>query len=539
MDTADNQARVGVLEDETGRIEDREYADPGSKGLAEYVRDRQVTFREALEGMRVLEARHDPAHGSYVVVTPETPANELAARTEYASRGVGIRELGYSSPSPFTAWTREEHNPKLRDKQGLTEYYRMKRTDGTVRGALRELKSPILGARWVINPRSQSTRDQNAAKFVHNNLFHGMSSTWSTTLENILLMAEYGHMIMEKVWVVPYGPNDEVRDGRLRLQKLAPRHPLDVRDWLYDDNGGPDGVVMEPTEMSGYLDAFEGIYIPISKLAIFSLEAEAGDLRGISVLRSAYKHWYYKDTLYKIDAIQKERHGIGVPIIKLPPGFNDADKRLADEIGRNLRTNERSHIAVPPGWEILFAKLEGQPVDCLKSINHHDEKIMQNILAPWKFEGVDTDKAELFLRSTRYIAQTVSDIMNKFVIKPLIDMNFSRVGYPELKARRIGEDNEIRTRSFAVRNYVGAGVIVPDEPLETYIRDELDLPAQDPDTARPQTTPQMPDDEEDQGSSSGKGARVGPPRQQTKPPVGTGRGNTGTDRSGESSPGAS
>lgn len=536
MTTADNKGPVEILTEKV-RIEDREYADAGSAGLAEYVSDKQVTFREALQGMDVLDARYDPTHGSYVVVTPEKPSTELKTErvTEYAERGVSVRELGYSSPSPFTAWTREEHNSKLRDKQGLTEYYRMKRTDGTVRGALRQLKSPILGARWVVNPASQSTRDQNAAKFVEKNLFHGMSSTWSSTLENVLLMAEYGHMIMEKVWT------DQDVPGRVTLRKLAPRHPLDVRDWRYDANGGPDGVVMEPTEMTG---SYEGIYIPIEKLAIFSLEAEAGDLRGISVLRSAYKHWFYKDTLYKIDAIQKERHGIGVPIIKLPPGFSAQDKQLADEIGRNLRTNERSHIAVPPGWEILFAKLEGQPVDCLKSINHHDEMIMRNILAPFNSDGVDIDKAELFLRSTRYIAQTVADIMNKFVIEPLIDMNFSRVGYPELKARRIGEDNEIRTRSFALRNHVGAGVIVPDEPLEAYIRDELDLPAADPNTARPQMAPQLPDDEgDDAGSkpsgapngSKPSGARVGPPRQQTKPPSGTGRGNTGTDRSGGNS----
>src|SRR6202000_3063401 len=117
------------------------------------------------------------------------------------------------------------------------------------------------------------------------------------------------------------------------------------------------------------------VNIPINKLLVFSFDKEAGNIEGISLLRSAYKHWYYKDTLYKIDAIQKERHGIGVPVIQMPPGWKKADKDLAEKIGRNLRTNEKAHIVLPPMWNILFAKLEGQPVDCLPSIEHHNQMI--------------------------------------------------------------------------------------------------------------------------------------------------------------------
>lgn len=518
-------------------IDAHEYIDEGSAGLAEYVQGRQVSFHQALAKYDPVEAHYDPAHGSYMVMAERRPG-VIERQT------VGFAELGYSSPSPFTAWTREEHVAKLRDKQGLTQYYRMKRQDGTVRGALRQLKGPILSARWVIQPRSQSTRDVNIAKFVHDNLFQGMSSTWAATLENILLMCEYGHMVMEKVWT-----NEDV-PGRITLRKLAPRHPLDVREWVYDIHGGPAGVIMEPPDLAQSDTELSNLGIPIhiSKLAIFSLEPEAGDLRGISVLRSAYKHWYYKDTFYKIDAIQKERHGIGVPVIKLPPGYSLEDKRLAEELGRNLRTNDKAHIVLPPGWEVLFAKLEGNPVDCMKSIEHHDMQIMLNILAPFmKSEGVAMEDAEMFLRATRYIASTVSDIMNKFVIKPLVDMNFARGGYPELKARRIGEDNEARVRSFTVRNYVGAGVIVPDEPLELYIRDELDLPAPDPDTARVVATPQgapgedpnePPGDEPNKPSKPTPG-RTGSPRQARASTQGVGRRTTGIDRSGESSPSSS
>jgi hypothetical protein len=195
------------------------------------------------------------------------------------------------------------------------------------------------------------------------------------------------------------------------LGKLAARHPMDIREWLWDENGGPDAFVMENISIQGTGNTFSqpaltsfnipnaavtnhinqnynptfdprAVMIPITKAIIFTLEKEAGDLRGVSILRSAYKHYYYKDTMYKIDAIQKERHGIGVPIIKMPLGFSDTDKALAENLGRNLRTNERAHIVVPMNWEVAFAKLEGQPVDCMKSIEHHDMKIKSNISGP-------------------------------------------------------------------------------------------------------------------------------------------------------------
>jgi hypothetical protein len=538
----EDNSPVGPRAPEGVRIEDPEYVyeppeelyenwyNQASAGLADYVERKQVSFRAALETLDVVDARHDPAHGSYVIMAP---------RTDELDKKVSIRELGYSSPSPFTAWTREEWNPKLRDKMGLREYYRMKRQDGIVRGALRLLKTPIQAGRWFIEAGSETDRDRRIAEFVEKNLFTLLNVSWSNLLQDILLMCEFGHMVFEKVYVAPFGPQDKVRDGKVRLRKLGPRHPLDVRQWVYDDDGGPDGVVMEPTEMSGLPQ--DGIYIPIEKLAIFSLEAEAGDLRGISVLRSAYKHYFYKDTLYKIDAIQKERHGIGVPIIKLPPGFSQDDKRLADELGRNLRTNERSHIVIPPGWEIMFAKLEGQPVDCLKSIQHHNMQIMANILAPFlEDSSVDPKSTDMFLKSTRYIALTICDIINHHVIPQLVDMNFAlgaTRNYPLLRVRRVGEQEDLRTMSFTFRNFVGAGAIVPDDPLEDFLRKELDLPARDPATSR--VVVDGSEEEEDEGGTSDpnkpqkpKPSRSGPPRQKGTPPVSPGNRSQGRDRSG-------
>jgi hypothetical protein len=512
--------------DEQGELLPRSEFLDGDKG--------SIALAEVLDNFEVVHAENGP--NAFMVV---------AERGTALAEGFPLAELGYSSPSPWTAWTREEWNPKLRDKLGITEFYRMKRLDGIVRGALRVFKTPVLSAHWFMKPGSDSTRDKNVAKWVEEENLLKMSTPWARTLEDILLMCDYGYMVMEKVY--------ELReDGKIGLRKLAPRHPADIQSFLYDHNGGPAGIKMEPQTFdtstnttspytpfnSGSNGIAPGIVIPVSKLAIFSLEAEAGDMAGIPVLRSAYKHYMYKDTLYKIDAIQKERHGIGVPIIKMPPGWKREDKLIAEQIGRNLRTNERSHIVLPPNWEVLFAKLEGQPVDCLPSIEHHNNMIMANVLAPF-LTAVNTKKESLetFYKATRYVAECVADTMNRFVIADLIKINYSRVKMPTLKARRIGEWEDARTQSFTLRNYVGAGLIVPDETLEKHLREENDLPDIDFDTRQELVTLTPQDPNADASNSSSNNVQpagppnVGPPRQGPPSPKSP-RPNAGRDASG-------
>lgn len=446
-------------------------------------------------------------------------------------------EIGTTSPSPFTGWLRQEYNNDLRDKRGLQKYDEMRRSDPDVRGSLRMLKTPVLTGRWFIEPGGESARDKNAAKFIWWNLTEGMTSSWPQLLMEMLLMLDYGYYAFEKVFS-DIGENPEQPD-KVTWKKLAPRHPLDVQDWVWDSKGGPAGIeIYDP-------GTFTVKTIPIGKLAVFTFDKEGGDMTGISILRSAYKPWHYKSNLEKIDAIQKERHGIGIPIIKLPMNFNEADKRLAEELGRNLRTNERAHVVLPPGWDLLFAKLEGQPVNAMESIQYYKREIWQNILAPFMAmesgtgSGKDDDKI-LFLKSSRFIADIVCDIINQYCIKQLIDYNYVRVKYPKLRVRRIGEQADQRTVSFGLRNLVGAGIVRPDDRLEETIREEFDLPKVDPETIRMPPTPQAPgsgvggggSDRDAPGAPKPPGARVGPPRQQPLPPSGPGRSNAGGDRSG-------
>jgi hypothetical protein len=332
------------------------------------------------------------------------------------------------------------------------------------------------------------------ANFVWQNMTEWMSTSWPQTLTESLLMLDFGYYMFELVFTAgEILTADPAARGKIVWRKWAPRHPMDVRQWFFDLNGGPMSVDMWTTparvptwEGATVQTMMQYTNIPIDKMMVFSFDKEAGNIEGISLLRSAHKHWYYKDNLYKIDAIQKERHGIGVPVIQLPPGYGAPDLQMADSLGRNLRTNDRAHVVLPPNWVLTFAELKGNPVNCIQSIEHHDQQIQIQILGNFLSQNVKTDEADhtLFLKATRFTADIVTDVINSYGIPQLVDMNWAGARYPKLTVKRIGEVEDWRTASFTIRNYVGAGVIVPDQPLEDHLRDEMGLPPADPKTSR-------------------------------------------------------
>jgi len=461
-------------------------------------------------------------------------------------------EIGSSSPSPYTSgFLKKEYNRDLEGIEGLKIYNKM-RSDGVIAGSLFLFKTPVYAANWFMEPASQENpEDKIISDFVWKCLTKYMSIGWTQVKTESMLACEFGYYMFEKVW------EKRKIDGvnRIVLQKLAPRHPMDVKEngWEFDSHGGPDSVTMY-TEKDATIDE---VTIPISKLLVITLNKEANDITGRSMLRPMYKHWYYKEQLYKIDAIQKERHGIGVPVIKLPPNFGEAEKIAANELGRNLRTNERAHVVLPPGWEVLFAKLEGQPVDSIKSIEMHDKAIRESILAAFLASDTATKEEDvaLFLKASRFVADSICDAFNLYLIPELVRYNFGKdAKVPTLRVRRIGEQADWRVMSFAIRSMVGAGIIRPDDVLEARMREEMDLPFADVATTRVVQTPQagpttpatvpnavpgsgsptQPGTPTPTGKTDGTADGTGLPRQTPVASAKLPGGNSGADKGGQS-----
>lgn len=409
-------------------------------------------------------------------------------------------EIGYGGSNTYTLGLRREYNPELIGEQGIVKYMEM-RNDAQVRASLRLLKTPIHSATWFVDPPTNDELDIEIADFISWNLFRGMSVSWTALIHEILFMLDYGRMTFEKV----YEYKDWNGQKLIGWKKLSARHPLEEFEWRYDEkDGGPKSLRVLYDNSDGYVE------IPIEKLAVFTFDMEGGDMRGNSILRSAYKNWFYKEQMYKIDAIQKERHAIGIPIVKLPASYTTEDFGKAHEIGMSLRTNESAHVVLDPQWEVFFAKLEGQPVDVLKSATMHGNMIYENVLGHFIVDvgssKENTANQGIFVKATKSFADQITDVINHYCIPQIVDLNWANISrYPVLNVRKIGEDTDHRSISFALRNFVGASLVTPDDRLEDWLRKEVGLPRIQPSTARKVANPQN-------GSGAGK---AGMPAQST------------------------
>lgn len=377
--------------------------------------------------------------------------------------------------------------PELANRNAeLQTYKRMIRGDVSVRSSLRAGKSTILGADFYIEPYSENLEDMIVAEFNSDNLFSAGSLPWTKTLEGIVRFLENGFSFFEEVYELrEWAPKVSQPGSNLKkytmLRKLAERPARTITGFEYDDNGGLNGITQNAILGD---NRTKEVVIPITKGVLFTFEGD-GNAEGESILRPAYRPWYYKDKLYTIDAIQKERHGIGVPEVEVLPGATTADKALAEELAANLRTNERGYIVRPSTLTVGFAEVKTNLVDALESALHHDNQIMKNILVQFINLGLDSSGGgratgatafDMFMKSMGYIANMICDYLNLYTIPRLTAYNFPTTRFPKLQVKNIGESKDNQQWSSMVKNLLESAGITPDLPLEQHLRKVADLP---------------------------------------------------------------
>lgn len=429
----------------------------------------------------------------------QTPTRQVSG-TQYAVK-TAVKPPGYEEIGSATASQIREVVPELanRRQQSLT-YRKMTRGDASVRVSLRAGKTPILGGDYYIDAYDESDLHQSIWEFVDFNIFHAMTTPWLVVLQEICHFLEDGFHVAEPVYELrEWAPKKTNASANRRkytmLRKLAPRPATTIQQFNYDDNGGPVEIVQQAIQADG---SAKEVKIPIEKAIVFTFDKQAGNLEGESILRSAYPHWFYKDILYRIDAIQKERHGIGVPDIELGPGHSAKDRTVAHELGKNLRTNETSYIVRTHNMTVGFAELSGNLVDALKSANHHDNMIMKNIMVQFLNLGIEgsgggratgATAADMFLKAMKYLANLICEYFNQYLIPNLVAYNFETDQFPTMKVRNIGEAKDVQMWTAGMANMIKSGGITMDLPTEQYFRDVLDIPVKlEP---RPQFTEQQ------------------------------------------------
>lgn len=391
-----------------------------------------------------------------------------------------VTEIGSASQAVV-----RELVPTLGNKRVAQQTYTtMLRGDAPTSVSLRAGKVPVVSADYYIEAYDGEKLNQDIKDFVEYNIFSGMSKPFLLVLQDLMRCYEDGFHVGEKVFELrEWGGKSKGANRRkyTMLRKIAPRMASQIQEFVYDENGGPLLVKHNAIRPGGKVDLVE---IPIDKCIVATHDQQGGNLEGLSILRTAYPHWYYKHHLYKVDAIQKERHGIGVPEAELMPGATESDAKAAMTVVQNLRTNERAFAIRNHLVRFGFLKVEGQLVDVLKSVDHHNAMIMLNVMVQFLLLGLmggggratSSSHLDMFIKSLKYMGNLICEWFNLYVIPQLVVYNFDTDKFPKMKVRNIGEGRDLQMFASAWANLVAQRLITPDEETEAYVRQVFDFP---------------------------------------------------------------
>jgi hypothetical protein len=96
-------------------------------------------------------------------------------------------------------------------------------------------------------------------------------------------------------------------------------------------------------------------------------DQEGGNWFGISRLRPLYRHWLRKDRLLRVDAINLERNGAGVPLAYAPPNASTEMINQLSALARSYKVGESAGGALPNGADLRFKGVEGSIPDAIHS----------------------------------------------------------------------------------------------------------------------------------------------------------------------------
>jgi phage gp29-like protein len=367
----------------------------------------------------------------------------------------------------------DEFNSKLTGSEAIETYDKMRRTDAQVSALISAVTLPLLSAEWeVVRPPDK----EEAAKitdehleFCKQNLFTRLD--FPQLLRHFLTSVWAGFSWAEKVY--------ELDGGKLVFKKVDPRLASTLDRWQVNNNGELTGIEQEVYKDGG-TKRFE---IPRDKIALFVFQQEANNYEGMSLLRPVYKHWYIKDTLYRIDAIRHERFAIGVPVITLPEQYDETLLDQAEEIGENWRGAEQAYAIVVEGMKIELLQVKGsEALDISPTIQHHNEQIALAGLAQFLSFGTTQTGSrnlgevtvEFFYDAEEGLGNWVSSALCEELLYPLLDLNFREKIRPIVAFSDLG--------AISLHELIGSlkdvGPTYVHQTLETenYIRDKLNMP---------------------------------------------------------------
>lgn len=396
----------------------------------------------------------------------------------------------------------EEFLRELQGRRGVEVYKEMSMNDEIIGGVLFAIEMLIREVVWTVEEGGTSDADVRAAEFIKS-CMHDMEDTWTDFISEVLSFLTFGWSYHEIVYKRRMGKTGRVEtqskfdDGLIGLRKLPIRSQDTLWGWDYDEKDNLIGMIQcAPPH-------YEFVKIPIEKALHFRTKSRKGNPEGRSILRNAYRSYYFKRRIQEYEGIGIERDLAGLPVIQPAEDTHFWDEitgamtiqgQRALEIVKSVRRDEREGIVLPHGWDFKLLTSGGnRQFDTNEVINRYDNRIAMSMLADFIMLGHEKAgsfaladaKMEQFGVALGAFLDTICEVFNRTAIPKLIDLNAGAfegiTDYPKLVSGDIETPDLDKLGTF-IKNTVMSGAVTPDENLENHIRRTAGFPEIDQNT---------------------------------------------------------
>ena len=412
-------------------------------------------------------------------------------KTEMSTAAKRFAQIGSTGLERYGGYVQEEFLYNLRMPTSTKVYQEMSSNDATIGALLFLFESMMKRLPWDVEPGGDKLVDKTVANFVNENM-HDMVHSWVDFINDVLSMFPYGWAWAEIVYKKRTSKNSKYDDGRIGWEKLLVISQKSWNRWVYDEND-PDKLIGIEQSVP---NVRKEVIIPYEKSLLFRTKTNRNNPEGVSLLRTAYRSWYFKKKIEEIEGIGIERDLAGLPVLKVPADLDIWNKENLEAVQTkahleklisNIRRDKNEGVLIPDTYDFsLVSTGSSRQFDTNKIIDRYDMRIAMSVLSDLILMGhtnsgsfaLAKEKKNLLAASLEAVADSIADVINTIAIPRLLNMNTFRgyTKYPKLRRGEI-EVPDMTKLVDAMTKFSEMGMrFFPHEPTEKYIRNCFGLP---------------------------------------------------------------
>lgn len=452
------------------------------------------------------------------------PTRKTPAPTSSASDAENKIEIGSVGLNQYGGTIHEEKLRQLAQPSQRALIYREMSDNDPVIGAVMFVVDMLLRQmEWTVEPFDAAVpADEELSKFIES-CIDDIDGTFTDFVSEALSFLTFGwswHEIVFKkrsglqdqdysvgedgsfIWLPrdPMAPpSSKYKDGRIGWHKFASRAQETLLRWEFDSRGDLTGFTQlaPPT--------WKNVTIPLAKSLHFRTTSVKGNPEAKSILRNAYRPYYFKKVIEEIQAIGIERDLTGLPVLEVPdeimrdrstlPAHLVSLRNDLETMVRNIRRGTQEGVLLPQSYDpvtnqakfkLSLLSTGGQrQFDIIKVMEYYDQRMAVMALADFVLLGHERvgsfaladAKTDVFAMAVKTWADVIAAQFNDRAIPQLLRVNgLDATRPPRLVHSEIQKVDLDKLGLYVLRLSQAGMPVFPNPSLEDRLLNEADLP---------------------------------------------------------------